>query len=136
MLPRLAIAALTLAIPAGLFQLLRPLLEASARRRLLYALLPLLWGLMLARHLPLAMAEAGALLPVSFAPLGDWATALPQWSADPHVIGFCQSLALLVGVAGSLVLLRRLGPRGSSWWLAGGSTLLLAGAGRWLVALS
>ena len=135
LLPRLAISALALAIPAGLFQLLRPVLSASARRWLLYALLPLVWGLMLARHLPLGMAEAGALLPVSLAPLGDWAAALPQWSADRHVIGFCQSLALLLGAAGSLVLLRRLGPRGRSWWLASGGTLLLAGASRWLVAL-
>ncbi len=135
LLPRLAMAALALAIPAALFQLLRPLLAANARRRLLYALLPLLWGLMLARHLPLGMAEAGALLPVSLAPLGEWASALPHWSADRHVIGFCQTLALLVGAAGSLVLLRRLGPRGLSWWLASGGTLLLAGAGRWLVAL-
>ncbi len=135
LLPRLAIGALALAIPAGLVVLLRPLLAADARRRLLYALLPLLWALLLARHLPLGMAEAGALLPVSLAPLGAWAAALPSWSADPHVIGFCQSLALVIGAAGSLVLLRRLGPRGLGGWLAGGSTLLLAGVGRWLVAL-
>jgi hypothetical protein len=90
---------------------------------------------MLARHLPVGMAEAGRLLPVSFAPLGAWAQGLPHWSADPHVIGFCQSLCLLIGAAGSLVLLRRLGPRGTAWWLAGGGTLVLAGAGRWLVAL-
>ena len=150
LLPRLAFAALALAIPSALFLLLRPLL-AGQGRRLLYALLPLLWALLLARHLPLGLTEAGQWLPVSLAPLvdglagglvpgaGDWAlgplhwAARLRWSADPHVIGFCQSLALLLGTAGSLVLLRRLGPRGSLWWWGSGATLLLAAAGRWLV---
>jgi hypothetical protein len=52
------------------------------------------------------------------------------------VVAFCQSLALLVGLGGSLVLMRRLGPQGG--WrlaLASGSCLLLAAAGRWLVAV-
>ena len=48
------------------------------------ALLPLLWAALLAQHLGLGMAAAGA------------------WCADPHVIGFCQSLMLLVGVGGSV----------------------------------
>ena len=135
LLPRLAFAAAALALPAGLFLLLRPLL-AGRGRRLLYALLPLLWALLLARHLPLGMVEAGQVLPVSLAPLaGGWVARLPRWSADPHVIAFCQSLVLLLGTAGALVLLRRLGPRGQGWWLAGGATLLLAVAGRWLVAV-
>jgi hypothetical protein len=63
--------------------------------------------------------------------------AWPGWSADPHVVAFCQSLALLVGLLGSLVLMRRLGPQ-TGWrlTLASGSCLLLAAAGRWLVAIS
>ena len=35
-----------------------------------------------------------------------WAWRKRAWRADPHVIGFCQSLVLLVGVGS--VLLRRL----------------------------
>ncbi len=31
-----------------------------------------------------------------------WAWRKRAWSADPHVIGFCQSLVLLVGVGGSV----------------------------------
>jgi hypothetical protein len=48
-----------------------------------------------------------------------------------------RSLALLVGLLGSLVLMRRLGPQ-TGWrlTLASGSCLLLAAAGRWLVAIS
>jgi hypothetical protein len=74
---------------------------------------------------------------VSLAPLVPAAAALPAWSADPHVVAFCQSLALLVGLLGSLVLMRRLGPQ-TGWrlTLASGSCLLLAAAGRWLVAIS
>ena len=65
------------------------------------ALLPLLWADLLAQHLGLGMAEAGLVLPVSLAPWWhETAASLPAWSADPQVIGFCQSLVLLVGVGG------------------------------------
>lgn len=130
LLPRLAIAAATLALPAAGFLLLRPIAPAHQRRLLLYALLPLLWGLLLARHLPLGLTEAGRVMPVSIG------LAWPGWSADPHVVAFCQSLVLLVGLLGSLVLMRRLGPQ-TGWrlTLASGSCLLLAAAGRWLVAM-
>jgi len=37
-----------------------------------------------------------------------WAWRKRVWSADPHLIGFCQSLVLLVGVGGSVLQLRRL----------------------------
>jgi hypothetical protein len=134
LLPRLAIACLALALPSAAFLLLRPLLGARARP-LLYSLLPLLWALMLAHTLPLGMGEGGRVLPVSFAPLGAQAAALPAWSADPHVVAFCQSLATAVGVAGSLVLLRRLlQPSFGRWLLLGGLTLGLGVAGRLLVA--
>ncbi|MCP9915989.1 4Fe-4S binding protein [Cyanobium sp. ATX 6F1] len=133
-LPRLAFAGLALALPALLQLLLAPLVPWERRKLALYGLLPLLWGLMLARFLPLGMAEAGQLLPVTFSPLGDWAGQLPAWSADPHVIGFCQSVALLTGVLGSLALLRRLLPVARAFWWGSAAALLLGASGRWLVA--
>jgi polyferredoxin len=144
LLPRLAFAALALALPAGVFLLVRhlrgwgrrPEVAASRLRLSLYALLPLLWALMLADHLPLGMAEGGLVLPVSVVPwwpeLAGW---LPAWSADSHVIGFCQSLAVAVGVAGSVVLLRRLlQPLRWGWLALGWLALGLGAGGRWLVA--
>ena len=126
LLPRLAFGLLALALPAGGWLLLRRL--PGLPHALLYALLPLLWALLLARHLPLGMGEAGLLLPASFG-----APALPHWQADPHVIAFCQSAAALVGVAGSALLLPRFLPAGAGRW--GGLLLAmgLAAAGRWLV---
>ena len=103
-------------------------------------LLPLIWGLLLARHLPLGMAEAGALLPVSLAPLGagadgTWLAALPAWRADAHVVAFCQSAAVLVGCATSVVVLRRLLANSRIAWLGSSAlALALAAGGRWLVA--
>ena len=104
---------------------------------LLYALLPLLWSLMLAHHLALGMAEGGQLLAVSVAPwLGGSAAQLPSWSADLQVIGFCQTLAVGLGLVGSVVLLRRLLlPDRLGWLLQAAVTLVMAGAGRWLVAV-
>jgi polyferredoxin len=127
LLPRLAFAALALALPALGWLGLRRLLRLPFT--LLYALLPLLWALLLARHLPLGMGEAGLLLPASFGSL-----ALPHWQADPHVIGFCQSAAALVGVLGTGLLIPRFLPAGVGRW--GGLLLAvgLAAAGRWLVA--
>jgi hypothetical protein len=92
---------------------------------------------MLAHHLALGMAEAGTLLPVSVVPwLAGSAAKLPSWSADPHVIGFCQTLAVGVGLAGSVVLLRRLLlPDRLGWLVQAALTLVMAGAGRWLVAV-
>jgi NAD-dependent dihydropyrimidine dehydrogenase PreA subunit len=144
LLPRLAIAALALAMPAGAFLLVRhlrgwgrrPDVAASRLRLSLYALLPLLWALMLADHLPLGMAEAGLVLPVSASPwLPQLAAHLPGWSADGHVIAFCQTLVLAVGVAGSVVLLRRLlQPLRWGWLTLGWLALGLGAGGRWLVA--
>ena len=95
-----------------------------------------MWALLLARHLPTGMAEAGALLPVSLAPLvgASWAATLPAWRADLHVIAFCQSAAVLVGLVASVVLLRRLLQSSRVAWLgASALALVLAAAGRWLV---
>ncbi len=137
LLPRLAFAVLALALPSALALValwigswLTPPERAARRLRLgLYGLLPLLWALLLARHLPVGMAEAGRLLPVTFQ------QPLPSWSADHHVIAFCQSLVLLLGVGGSLVLLRRLllNSRGTLWW-GSAAALALGAGGRWLVA--
>jgi len=142
LLPRLAIACLALALPAGLWLLVRlaaaRLLPGRGRPwLLLYALLPLLWSVMLAHHLALGMAEGGQLLAVSVAPWLGWSAAhLPSWSADPHVIGFCQTLAVGLGLAGSVVLLRRLLLPDRLGWLGQAAlTLVMAGAGRWLVAV-
>ena len=116
LLPRLSVATLALALPAmaGLW----------LKRDWLYAGLPLLWSLLLARHLPIAMLEAGTILP----------TGWPQWSADPHVIGFCQTLAISIGVVGSMVLTRRLrDDRSENWRLVSTMMVLFGVAGRWLV---
>ncbi len=120
-LPRLAFACLALALPSALFLLASRWVAVPLRRqRVLYGLLPVLWALLLARHLPVGMAEAGRLLPVSASP---WAPALaerlPAWSADPHVIGFCQSAVVLLGVLGALVLQRRLRQADRWRWLLG-----------------
>jgi NAD-dependent dihydropyrimidine dehydrogenase PreA subunit len=134
LLPRLAFGCLALAVPSLLFLLSRPLLAARQRRLLLYALLPLLWALLLARHLPVGMAEAGQVLAVSLAPLGGAVPTLPAWSADPHVIAFCQSAVLLLGLLWAAVLVRRLWPAPQLQLAGLGLAVLLAAGGRWLVA--
>ncbi len=118
LLARLSFAALALALPAaaGLW----------LKRRWLYAGLPLLWALLLARHLPIGMAEAGTVLPVGW----------PQWSADPHVIGFCQTVVVVIGWVGAVILSRRLLDLNRRAWIRGSMVLFLVSlSGRWLVAL-
>ncbi|MEB3244183.1 MAG: sigma 54-interacting transcriptional regulator [Cyanobacteriota bacterium] len=148
LLPRLAWAAAALALPSAAFGVTRwlwswrrPAASGTSRqpsrpRLALYAGLPLVWALMLADQLPMGMAEAGRLLPVSLAP---WSSALaqraPSWSADPHVIAFCQTVVLLVGGGWTVVLVRRLlQPLRWGWLGWSGLTIALTGAGRWLVA--
>ena len=117
LLPRLSIAVLALALPAmaGLW----------LDRRWLYAGLPLLWSLLLARHLPLGMGEGGTLLPEGW----------PQWQADPHVIGFAQTLVVVIGWAGAVALSQRLMRSFDRNWRIGMAGLLLISVGgRWLVA--
>ena len=129
-LPRLAVALLALALPSALFLLARLWFSLDRLTRTLYGLLPLVWALLLARHLPIGMAEAGQLLPVS-----GWRSA-PSWQADPHVIAFCQSAVVLLGLGWAWVLLRRqLANSRLAWFSASALALLLAGAGRWLVAV-
>ena len=118
LLARLSFAALSLALPAaaGLW----------LNRRWLYAGLPMLWALLLARHLPIGMAEAGTVLP------DGW----PQWSADPHVIGLCQTTVVVIGWVGAVILSRRLLDLDRWAWVMGSMVLLLVSlGGRWLVAL-
>ena len=118
MLARLSFAALALALPAAIGLWLN--------RRWLYAGLPLLWALLLARHLPIGMAEAGTVLPHGW----------PHWSADPHVIGFCQTLVVGIGWIGAAILSRRLLDLDRRAWVLGSMMLLLISfSGRWLVAL-
>ena len=113
---RTAVLALALTAAIGLW----------LNRRWLYAGLPLLWALLLARHLPIGMAEAGTVLPHGW----------PQWSADPHVIGFCQTLVVGIGWIGAAILSRRLLDLDSRAWVMGSMVLLLVSfSGRWLVAL-
>ena len=118
LLARLSIAILALALPAALGLWLE--------RKWLYSALPLLWALLLARHLPVGMLEGGTLLPAGW----------PSWSADPHVVGFCQTVAIAVGWIGSVVIARRLIiPEGFNWELGSMVMLVLSCAGRWLVSL-
>jgi hypothetical protein len=132
LLPRLAVAVAALALPSALFLGARLLFSEARLRRTLYGFLPLIWALLLARHLPLGMGEAGALLPVS---LGD--PSLPAWRADPHVIGFCQTAVVALGWVWAVVLLRRLlANSGLAWFSASLLGLVLAAGGRWLVASS
>ena len=129
LLPRLAFATLALALPSALALLARPLFSPARLQRALYGLLPLVWALLLARHLPLGMTEAGQFLPVS-----GWLSA-PSWRADSHVIAFCQSSVVLLGLGWALVLLRRqLANSRLAWVSASGLALVLAVLGRWLVA--
>ena len=117
LLPRLSFAVLALALPsiAGLW----------LNRRWLLAALPLLWALLLARHLPMGMLEAGSVLP------SGW----PRWSADSHVLAFCQTLVISIGWAGAVVLARRLSTAKFWGWLSCSMVLLsISCAGRWLVA--
>jgi len=130
LLPRLALASLALALPSALFLPARLMFTSNRLLRSLYGLLPLIWALLLARHLPVGMAEAGMLLPVSFG-----LSELPGWRADPHVIGFCQSAVVVMGWVWAVVLLRRqLVSRLQVWIWASGLALALAAGGRLLVA--
>ena len=118
LLARLSFATLALALPAAA--------GVWLHRRWLYAGLPMLWALLLARHLPIGMAEAGTVLPVGW----------PQWSADPHVIGFCQTILVVIGWVGAVILSRRLLDLDRRAWFTGSIVLLLVSlSGRWLVAL-
>ena len=83
------------------------------------------WSLLLARHLPLGMGEGGTLLPEGW----------PQWQADPHVIGFAQTLVVVIGWSGAVALSQRLMRSFDRNWRIGMAGLLLISVGgRWLVA--
>ncbi|MGB0277411.1 MAG: 4Fe-4S binding protein [Prochlorococcaceae cyanobacterium] len=129
MAQQLLLASLELALPALMALGLRRWLGVELCRQALYGLLPLLLALLLARHLPVGMGEAGQFLPVSLG--AGW----PSWSADHHVVAFCQSAAVLVGSLSSWWLLRRmLSNESHNLWLATGLTASVGCLGRWLVA--
>ena len=89
------------------------------------ALLPRLSIAVLARHLPLGMGEGSTLLPEGW----------PQWQADPHVIGFAQTLVVVIGWAGAVALSQRLMRSFDRNWRIGMAGLVLISVGgRWLVA--
>ena len=115
LLPLLSFALLALALPmaAGLWQ----------NRRWLCAGLPLLWAVLLARHLPLGMREAGMVLQ----------TGWTHWNANPHLIGFCQTTTVLIGAVGAIILGRRMLEPNRKTWLLGTMMVGLACAGRWFV---
>ena len=118
LLPRLSFAVLALALPS--------LVGLWLNRRWLFTALPLLWALLLARHLPMGMLEAGTVFP------SGW----PRWSADPHVLAFCQTLVISIGWAGAVVLAQRLSTAKVWGWLSCSMVLLsISCVGRWLVAL-
>ena len=128
MAQQLLLASLELALPALVALGLRRWLGVELWRQGLYGLLPLLLGLLLARHLPVGMGEAGQLLPVSLG--ASW----PGWSADSHVVAFCQSAAVLAGALSSWWLLRRLlSNEPNSLWVATGLSASVGCLGRWLV---
>jgi len=135
LLPRLAVASATLALPALLYGLARPFVSRIRLERCLYGLLPLVWALLLSHHLPLGMTEAGLLLPVSLSPwLGGVALPLPHWQAQPAVIGFCQSGVVALGTIWSLVILRRMFRHRRGAWIGASCLMLtLAICGRSLV---
>ena len=60
------------------------------------------------------MREAGTLLP------DGW----PQWQADPHVIGFTQTLVVVIGWAGAVTLSQRLMQSFDRNWRIGMAGLL------------
>ena len=136
--PRLTVAILALTLPASIYGLSLMVFHSNQLKRFLYAILPLVWALLLARHLPLGMSEAGLLLPVSLSQMDlPWMESPPFWSADSHVIGFCQTTAIATGVLWSIVLLRRqLMAERRTWLTASACVSLLALGGRWLVAAS
>ncbi|WP_115119614.1 sigma 54-interacting transcriptional regulator [Synechococcus sp. UW105] len=135
LLPRIAIACLSLALPATVYLLARLIVNQQRLEHTLYGFLPVLWALLLASHLPIGMREAGMVLPVSMEGLeGLPQFGLPSWQADPHVIRFCQSAVVTVGGLGSVVVLRRMLCNQRKAWLAACMVLIsVAGCGRWLV---
>ena len=72
------------------------------------------------------MLEGGTLLPVGW----------PRWSADPHVVSFCQTVLIAIGWIGAVVLIRRLlVPERFNQILGSMVMMVLSFAGRWLVSL-
>ena len=125
---QVALATAELALPALIAWPLQRWLKPELWQRGLYSLLPLLLGLLLARHLPIGMTEAGLVLQVGMGP--NWF----GWSADPHVVEFCQSASVLAGLLGTLVLSRRmLYGESQRLWQLSSLAIALGWGGRWLV---
>ena len=55
---------------------------------------------------------------------------------SPHVIGFCQTVVVVIGWVGAVILSRRLLDLNRRAWIRGSMVLFLVSlSGRWLVAL-
>lgn len=84
----------------------RPLLQAG------YAYMPLVWAATLAFYSHNFLGRAGTVLQVGAATIGleGVAVELPAIQAGDNVVHLVQALLLLLGLGGSLFLLRRLKP--------------------------
>ncbi|MBW4694292.1 MAG: sigma 54-interacting transcriptional regulator [Lyngbya sp. HA4199-MV5] len=80
----------------------RPFLELA------YGYLPLVLGASLAHYLRLGLTEAGQIVPVTFATFGFGTANLPIAIADPAVIAFLQSVALIFSFWLSVVLTQKI----------------------------
>ena len=73
-----------------------------------YGLLPLVLLGTLAHYLPLALLEAGRILPVGAATVGLSGDSLPIFVAHPAVVSFLQGVALLTGAVLSVLLTQKI----------------------------
>jgi polyferredoxin len=104
----LAIAALIPISGHGLLQVFspgkhRPFLELA------YGYLPLVLGATLAHYLRLGLAEAGQVLPITWATLGYEGGFLPAYSAHPAVTAFLQASTLVLSILLTWALTQKIG---------------------------
>ncbi len=85
--------------------------------RLAYGYLPLVLGANLAHHLQLGLSEAGRILPVTLATLGQSGSNLPILVAHPAVISFLQGSVLIVTLLCTIALLKKIAGRSPKYLL-------------------
>jgi transcriptional regulator with AAA-type ATPase domain/NAD-dependent dihydropyrimidine dehydrogenase PreA subunit len=126
----LAITALIPIVGHGLLRVLSPG-KHKPFLALAYGYLPLVLGATLAHYLRLGLTEAGQVLPVTWAMLGDASTSLPAYSAHPAVIAFLQASTLAFSLLLTWGLTQKIGrqPFTSLW--PQHLTALMLGAGLW-----
>jgi transcriptional regulator with AAA-type ATPase domain/NAD-dependent dihydropyrimidine dehydrogenase PreA subunit len=116
--PHLALSVAVITLPAAIpflgdcfMKLSHRLFHTPKPRRfieLAYGYLPLVLGANLAHYLRLGLAEAGRIVPVSFATFGINAPGLPVWVAHPAVITFLQGTTLIVSVLLAMILTQKI----------------------------